>query len=626
MQNPAGNGTLCIRCHTMNAPQDHGCSHCGAPLRMHGIGTVLGEKGRSRRYRVEAPLGPGGTYRVRDVERPMDFVVKELTLPRPAEEARAALRQIEREVATLHKLSHSGLPRVEELFSDDDRIYLVSEYIEGENLQATLARCGRMAEEEVTQLALGVLEILYFLHTRVPPIVHRNVTPANIVRAREDGRLVLVDYGMVRRKALTAFGTLIGTEGYASPELYRFKGEPRSDLYAVGATMHHLLSGQAPSTPFYFPPIAELVPGVSPGLQAILEQALQRDFTERSPSVVEMRHALIGATRPRPGAAQAASVGTNPPAAPVRRMIVPLQASRPLTVPRRMKSAMPPPPAFETLPRTPPLIGRVGMKRETVDAAPPLRADTQASNLTASESGVRALKNNAHGYLEAENVIDETVLIYVPAGRFVMGSKHQANERPPHEVVLDGYWIARTPVTNKQFHRFVEATRHEASGDWKSCTRTWGMDAPVANVSWNDAMAYCAWAGLRLPTEDEWEYAARGTDGRNYPWGNKWNPNFCRNDTESEARGAVSVGSYAEGASPFGCLDMAGNVWEWTASWYDRYPGNRMRDKNMGQSHRVLRGGSWCHRNAAAFRCTFRLFGAPHDALGDWGFRCARSL
>jgi formylglycine-generating enzyme required for sulfatase activity len=195
--------------------------------------------------------------------------------------------------------------------------------------------------------------------------------------------------------------------------------------------------------------------------------------------------------------------------------------------------------------------------------------------------------------------------VEVPTGDYVIG--RDPGETRQRLVDVEAFELARTPVTNAQYERFVGETGATAPPHWPA-----PADHPVTFVDWHEASAFCAWAGGRLPTEAEWEKAARGTDGRTYPWG----------DEEDERRAAVGagmkhgstspVGSHPEGASPYGLLDMAGNVWEWTSMEYP--PGER-----------VLRGGSFASPGLAWARCTMRSHSRPGRRQAHIGFRVARS-
>ena len=192
----------------------------------------------------------------------------------------------------------------------------------------------------------------------------------------------------------------------------------------------------------------------------------------------------------------------------------------------------------------------------------------------------------------------------VPAGDYVIG--RDAGETRQRVVDVDAFELARTPVTNEQYKRFVAETGAAAPPHWPA-----PGDHPVTFVDWDEASAFCAWAGGRLPTEAEWEKAARGTDARTYPWG----------DEEDESRAAVGpdmkhgstspVGSHPEGASPYGLLDMAGNVWEWTSTEYP--PGER-----------ILRGSSFASPGLHYARCTMRSHSRPSRRQAHIGFRVAR--
>ena len=219
--------------------------------------------------------------------------------------------------------------------------------------------------------------------------------------------------------------------------------------------------------------------------------------------------------------------------------------------------------------------------------------------------------------------------VTVPAGEFTMGSNDSGDEQPIHQVYLSEYQIARHPVTNAQYELFVKANSYAAPKHWKNKKIPPGKENhPVVNVSWKDAQTFCAWAGVRLPTEAEWEKAARGTDGRKYPWGNE-PPTEELCNFNSNVGDTTPIGSYPKGASPYGVLDMAGNVWEWVNDWYDeKYysvsPSVNPQGPASG-TRRVLRGGSWLV-NDHYVRSADRVNYIP-DIWGDlFGFRCVRSL
>lgn len=266
---------------------------------------------------------------------------------------------------------------------------------------------------------------------------------------------------------------------------------------------------------------------------------------------------------------------------------------------------------------------------------------------------------------------DGAEMVLVPAGEFWMGSdadeigdlvgacKRQgrdegscrsvfAREQPRHRVVVDAFYVDRFEVTNAQFDRFVTATSYRTTAEregrgWVHRERDGWVDtkgaswrapdgpsterpsnAPVSQVSWHDAATYCRWAGKRLPTEAEWEKAARGTEGRRYPWGDAWDS--ARVKTRSST-GPLAVGMYPPGASPYGAHDMAGSVWEWVADWFERDYYKRSPERNptgptSGQ-FKVLRGGSWADA-LIALRTAYREPAMPDTRNAYLGFRCVR--
>jgi formylglycine-generating enzyme required for sulfatase activity len=231
---------------------------------------------------------------------------------------------------------------------------------------------------------------------------------------------------------------------------------------------------------------------------------------------------------------------------------------------------------------------------------------------------------------------DGAPMVLIPAGEFMMGSwdgDNQAvkDERPDHSVYLNAFYFDRYEVTTTRYARFFRETKRTIPEYWSEKVLTQHGRKPVVGVDWNDAVAYCAWAGKRLPTEAEWEKAARGTDQRLYPWGNAPPSEKLANfNHELDLKGygmLTDVGSFETGKSPYGAYDMAGNVWEWTADWYDEtyYKNSRERNPKGPSSgeYRVLRGGSW-FAGSDRVRSAYRLRYFPTERNDLLGFRCTQ--
>jgi formylglycine-generating enzyme required for sulfatase activity len=210
-----------------------------------------------------------------------------------------------------------------------------------------------------------------------------------------------------------------------------------------------------------------------------------------------------------------------------------------------------------------------------------------------------------------------------------------SDEHPAHRVKLPLYFIDKYETTNAEYRTFAQNTGRKPPPDWNGGQTPDGKARhPVIHVTWEDANAYCLWAGKRLPTETEWEKAARGPDGLRYPWGNEFDE--TRANVNGQVGNISEIGHYEKGRSPYGSYDMTGNVWEWTADWYQPYPGNTYTSDKFGEKLKVLRGNSWAglghfppkiHNEVKAHysRAGYRLFMSPTGIVNDVGFRCAKS-
>lgn len=225
-------------------------------------------------------------------------------------------------------------------------------------------------------------------------------------------------------------------------------------------------------------------------------------------------------------------------------------------------------------------------------------------------------------------------MIVIPAGPFIKGThSRQPDEGPEHTVNTPSYFIDKYEVSNLQYAKFNNETKRKSPSHFRNRIYPAGKaDHPVVYVTWFDADAYCSWAGKRLPTDTEWEKAARGTDARIFPWGNQFAIEKANTPARWETIGlfgdTTPVGAFLDGLSAFGLYDTSGNAWEWTASWYEAYPGNTVVSESYGQRYKTLKGGSWfdcsfykCGISAPTFN---RAFFAPNTKNDSFGFRCAK--
>lgn len=597
------------------------------------------------RYQIEAILGQGGfgtVYRATDTRLNIKVAVKEMR-PQPGlgHEWHQTLRQhFYREAKTLAELHHTHLVNVTDYFTDNNNDYLVMRFVKGQSMASLIRQQGALPEQEVRKWALQLLDALDYCHGQ--GVLHRDIKPDNIL-IRENGDAVLVDFGLVKLwnpdNPQSTFHGIKGalTPPYAPPEQdSRNSGstDPRSDIYSMGATLYHALTNQVPppandrmASPEQFRTLQQHAPQVNNQLAEVVMKAMSIARSARFATAHEMRQAFM----PRSHSLQTISpnliivvlVG-------LVLLLLGLLIGRSLS---GVSSASPMPTSLI-------LPSDIIMPTQT-----PILLPTATSMPLPRDGDMRVEQ------LPADNM--EVEMVYVSAGAFIMGSEDGLeNEEPVHEVYVDAFWIDKTEVTNIQFAAFVADTGYETIAEtegwgWiyglSGWTETKGADwqhprgrrsnldklnqHPVVLVSWEDASSFCEWRKVKLPSEAEWEKAARGTDMRTYPWGNTFGNIFGRTKLNYRILGnrydfTAPVGSYLDGASPYGALDMGGNVWEWVADPYRDYPYIKLKDYGNGDDV-VMRGGSWYSFFRSDVRVSRRAWNTPVYRRYDVGFRCA---
>ncbi|MBI3272050.1 MAG: SUMF1/EgtB/PvdO family nonheme iron enzyme [Planctomycetes bacterium] len=606
------------------------------------------------RYEVLRFVGAGAlgsVYRAQDLQLEEPVALK-MIWPELLTDPGCALRFVQ-EVKLCLKLRHDSIVQALAVRRGKRAAYLCMEWVEGTTLQGLLDEERRLAWTRAEPIAWGVLDAVAYAHRT--GMLHLNLNLRNVLLPRLDSPKV-ADFGLaggLLRAARKAAAGLEATQDFVAPEVRggAVDGDRRADVYSAAALLHEVLLGVPPGEDRT---LLDALRGVPDAVKSGLRAGLETDPALRPEDGTALREALFPETagprspagRRRPGReagrARLAAAGSErepaalpaaprelAPAPPPRRQ--PQETARPSPLPTERSS--PAPAALPAPPRAP----------VPAPVPAPAPADACLGPTLRNLPGLTLVGPNERGRLEWRNPKDGSVLIALPAGEFRMGSADQEDACPLHNVVLDAYLIGRFPVTNAQYGAFCRATGHappspppSGAGHAAYFMLSQYREYPVIGVSWDDATAYCTWAGLRLPTEAEWERAAGWDDAaaraRRYPWGEE------PPDAERAVFGrTIGGGAYTElsggkatGASPCGALDMGGNVWEWCADWYDagayaaRAPLARSPAGPVSGSLRVLRGGAWCDP-PSSLHVAAREASDPSFREYKVGFRVARS-
>ncbi|MBL4847991.1 MAG: SUMF1/EgtB/PvdO family nonheme iron enzyme [Planctomycetes bacterium] len=616
-------------------------------------------------YVALSVLGQGGMGTVYSALHPrlgFELAIKVLSSGRAATDAQR--KRFLREIRALGELCHPGLVNVVDAGEEGGVPWFAMRRVAGRSLEQRLRSSGPLSPAEAVKLGLQLCEAMSVAHEC--GILHRDLKPDNVLCAR-DGRYVVTDFGLTKdlsREAsaqLSETGALLGTPGYWAPELASGQGKEASfgtDVYGVGAVLYAALTGAPPFTGESLLEVSlatlERAPirpstlaDVPRGLERIVLRCLEKSPANRFASLAalgeELRRLEERTTSPDRvrWAWVSGAIG-----------LLTLVAA--LTWAHRDPRG-----------RFPSSAGNVGGQTSS-PTAPPRPISPSPSPPAAAPSWYLALAQEnrpplplpigvsfgakPHGYV---NRADESILVWVSAGNFAMGSEAgEDDEQPVHVVSLrDGFFLGKREITWRQYEAYCRTSGRAVPNRIVNRFSP-PDDHPVVNVSWDDAVAYCGWAGLRLPSEAEWEYAARGPQNTTWPWGEEppggsllnladqsaywdWPAQLKRRFSLEKAEfndgfsDTAPVGSYPRGRSPSGCLDLAGNVSEWVQ---DSYRLNYEGAPTDGRAHdprdsslRVFRGGSW-NDDAVRCRSANRYKNRP-DTRGEYlGFRPARSL
>jgi eukaryotic-like serine/threonine-protein kinase len=631
------------------------------------------------KYQVLSLLGQGGmgaVFRARHTFIKNDVALKIIN-PRMAMSNDMAERFL-REARAAAMIDHPNAIKVTDFGRADDMLYLVMEFVQGISLRNLLRKEGYLSPAKTADIMVQVCAALDAAHSH--NIIHRDLKPDNIMIKQNDlGQLVVkvLDFGLAKirtpdKSSLTGAGIILGTFSYMSPE--QCSGErvidQHTDIYSLGVVAFEMLTGQLPFIANTFagflskhifetpPSLRTIRPEIPEGVDQAVLRTLEKEPEARHKSAgefaTELARAAYAARSQSPSVDQQIHITSKYTEAGKSSVTKPGERTN---ISDDAHTA-----AYKSGAGA--VENRTG-KIEKMDTS--LSTDTRTERDEVKAEAKTIPRRRIHLYIGLSVVlllllggsyffisklgqrgpaqagsqkIDSSApgMLLIKGGWLKMGTLEGYDyEQPMHEVYVDSFYIDETEVTNEQFEKFVLATGHKTEAEivgneensWKAYATPERKNHPVVLVSWDDAAAYAKWAGKRLPTEAEWEYAARGgLIGQKYPWGDDPPPrhaNFGRGRKPGTPP-TEPVKSYEPNG--YGLYDMAGNVSEWCQDWFDpKYysssPERNPAGPSTGQS-RVIRGGSW-YTDFNQIRVSSRISELPGGYEYDRGFRCAKS-
>lgn len=608
------------------------------------------EKSEIGGYRLLSRLGRGGMSTVfKALQVSMDRIVALKVLSPRMHDREEVVRRFKREAQLLGRLSHPNIVYSIEVDDCDGYLFFAMEHVEGQTLKEILDSETSLDVEYSLKLTRQIADALGYLWSH--NIVHGDLKPGNIIVSPE-GTAKIFDLGLAidyewEDGVPMEKGKVYGTSYYVAPE--QITGakdlDVRTDIYALGITLYSMLTGNLPFRscsraivmnkhliePIRWPiEVSQVLPG---SVMNLVTRMAAKERAERFQTTQELVEEIDRILAGR-------SVHTQYlPIFPERHFVrMSIKPRHPIQ--RRTE-------AVSRVIKTKGLLDRYlaahpggGDYRQRLERVIPASGfnDSMKKALfllmegriqDATEILLAAHKN---GY-ELSTILNCIAavqsppdMVYIPSGPFMMGSDHVPEEAPAHEVYLKSYYMDEGLVTNVRYFEFVEATGAAPPKCWGGAKRPGRnvRDLPVTTVSFNEAHAFARWAGKRLPTEAEWEKAARGPSCLLWPWGTKWVDGRCNCARSDDGRPSV-VGKYTAGISAYGCYDMAGNVMEWTVDDFAPYPGNEGDRGRFSPGQKVVRGGCYLDRPEDV-RCAARRGLPPESRLDTCGFRCVKDV
>lgn len=563
------------------------------------------------RYKIEALLGQGGmstVYRANDPNLNRKVAVK-IIHPHLSNDPEF-VRRFKQEAAAVAQLRHPNIIQVYDFDHDGNVYYMIMEYVPGETLKEKLQKLNAAQERlplaETIQIMATMGEAVGYAHEQ--GMIHRDLKPANVMLTPK-GEAILMDFGvakMLEGSDNTATGAVVGTAKYMSPEQARGeRPDERSDIYSLGVMLYEMVAGQPPfdadtTIAILMKHVTEPIPDIQrvqkdvpDDLAMVIEKALAKDRTERYQTAAYMTSALRLANR-------------------LNRTGGPVTDAKATVTSKRTPPAEPPP----TKESIPVARGKSSLmnQRAILFAAGGgilllLLLGVIGFVIFGGGSAANGEEDGVVSTGEGSELPSSEGMVRVEAGSYTVGLDNADRDHVAvQQVSLDEFWIDQREATNAQYAEFLNATNTSPPAGWPEGNfPSDEAERPVHGITWDDAAAFCEWAQKRLPDEAEWEVAARGTEGRLYPWGDN------QRAVELPRSGTYNVGTKLTNQSPFGVLDMAGNVWEWVGEPY----------APVEEGHRVLRGGA----NDFMKDMAYRLQGDPTlpTMVASAGVRCAAS-